>query len=285
MTARPVPVRPGPDLDRHADARAHVVAGTTDPRQIPARAEIARPHFRIALEPAAGEHHRVGGDLGVSVRAAHLHPGDPALLVLDQPGRRGLISDFAADLEGARHLCLDQPGAATDGFYVHTAVEMVLAFDLEGLPTEHRDEPDAVLAQPNHRGARAVDQPPCHGLVGLMMGDFHEGLVEHVPIMHGQNNPLPLRFGQIDQHIGRRILDSAVAETESSGGEGRVAAALMLRCGFQDQHPRAILACRQGRAQGRIPGTDHHHVIVCHHPSPPVPSAVPSSAADLISRR
>src|SRR6185437_11752857 len=58
MAARPVAAWAGADVERHADAVAGVVAGAAHLRHVPARAEIARAHFGVGFETAAGEHHR-----------------------------------------------------------------------------------------------------------------------------------------------------------------------------------------------------------------------------------
>ena len=57
VAARPVAGRHGADVQRHLDAVAGVEAGAAHLGEVPARAEIARAHLGIGLEPAAGQHH------------------------------------------------------------------------------------------------------------------------------------------------------------------------------------------------------------------------------------
>src|SRR5690606_39437454 len=57
VTARPVAVGHGADVERHADAVAGVEARAAHLGDVPAGAEIARAPLGVGLEAAAGEHH------------------------------------------------------------------------------------------------------------------------------------------------------------------------------------------------------------------------------------
>src|SRR3981081_4175392 len=71
MAARPVAARAGADRERHADAVAAVEAAAAHLGEVPAGAQIARAPFRIGLEAAAGEHHRLAAQLAHLLVAAH----------------------------------------------------------------------------------------------------------------------------------------------------------------------------------------------------------------------
>src|SRR5262249_59766306 len=58
MAARPVAAGPRADVERHAQAGAHVETGAAALGELPVLAEIARAHFRIRLEAATGEDDR-----------------------------------------------------------------------------------------------------------------------------------------------------------------------------------------------------------------------------------
>ena len=92
----------------------------------------------------------------------------------------------------------------------------MLAVDQEGLAPEHGDEADAVLAQPDHGRARVVDEPPRHVLVGLVAGDLHQRVVEHLAVVHRQDDLLALRLGQVGEHVRRGVVDAGVAEAEAA---------------------------------------------------------------------
>ena len=144
VAARPVAERDGADVERHADAVAGVVAGAAHAGEVPALAEIAHAHLGVGLEAAAGEHHRLGGDVLVAGLAADGDAGDAAVAVLQQLGRAGAVADLDADLAAALEQELDEAGAAADGLDGDAAVEVVLALDLEGLAAVHGDEAHAV---------------------------------------------------------------------------------------------------------------------------------------------
>src|SRR5260370_18760097 len=86
VAARPVTGRAGADLKRHADAVAGVPAAAAHLCQIPAGAEIARAHFRIGLEAAAGKDDGPGTQLVQTVIPADAHAVDAAVLVDDAHG-------------------------------------------------------------------------------------------------------------------------------------------------------------------------------------------------------
>ena len=72
---------------------AGVEAGAAHLGEIPARAEIAGAHLGIGLEPAAGQDHRLGRDLG----GLALDLGDDtvhAVIVGDQPLAARLVGDL-----------------------------------------------------------------------------------------------------------------------------------------------------------------------------------------------
>ena len=61
-------------------------------------------------------------------------------------------------------------------------------------------------------------------------------------------------------------------EAEAAGGEGGVAAALLLARLLQHEHPRALFARGERRAQRRIAGADHDDVVLARCSASPGPS-------------
>ncbi len=144
----------------------------------------------------------------------------------------------------------------------------MLAVDQEGLPAEHRDEADAVTPEPDHRGARAVDQPPGHVFVGLVPCDLHQGLVKDITVVHRQDDLRAFGLGQVGQDVLRNVVDPRMAEAEAAGGEIGVAALLLFRGLFENQDVGAVLARRHRRAQRRVAGADDNDIVVGHWDAP-----------------
>ncbi len=99
VAARPVAARARADLQRHADAVAGVEAGAAHLGEVPAGAEIARAPFRIGLEAAGGEDHRLAADLAVAAVVTDAHALD-AVAGVDERERAGLVADLDAALLG-----------------------------------------------------------------------------------------------------------------------------------------------------------------------------------------
>src|SRR5580698_3595607 len=96
VTARPVAARRGPDIDRHANAVAGVVARTAHLREIPAGPEIARAPFRIGLETTAGEHHRFRPQFAHLAVLAHADALDPVAVEQQIEAARRIVDVDAA---------------------------------------------------------------------------------------------------------------------------------------------------------------------------------------------
>src|SRR5690606_23604589 len=120
-----------------------VVARAAHAAELPARAEVAHPHLRVGLEPAAGEDDGLGVDVLVALRAEDLHADDPALAVLQQLAQAGLVADLDAVALGGLDQEVHEAPAAADRLDVHAAVEVVDAVHDVGLAAEHRNEAHA----------------------------------------------------------------------------------------------------------------------------------------------
>src|SRR5690606_25210152 len=129
VTPRPVAIGPRADLEGHANAVAHIVLGAAHTREIPAGAEIARPHLRAGFETAARQDHGARLDLLEPVRPAHFDAGDAALPVVQQTHGTGLVAELAAELQHTLDFGLHEAGTAAHGLDVHAAIEVLLAVD------------------------------------------------------------------------------------------------------------------------------------------------------------
>src|SRR5205807_5477633 len=157
VAARPVAGRLRARVERHLDAVAGVEAGAAHLGEFPARAEIARAHFRVGLEAAGGEHDAFRLDVAGLAGVAHaqaLH----ALIIGDEAERAGLVDEV--DLVLARDLAPggDQAGAAAPTLDREAAPEFELAVHFERLPTVDRRKLDALAAHPAHRLSAFLDQ-------------------------------------------------------------------------------------------------------------------------------
>src|SRR6185369_3964922 len=107
VAARPLAEGKGPDLHRHAQPVAGVVAGAAHLGVVPGPAEIACPPGVVGLEAAAAQHHRARGDVLEAPRALRAHAGDAAAAVLEEADGAGRVANLdtgaLSDLEpGAR---------------------------------------------------------------------------------------------------------------------------------------------------------------------------------------
>src|SRR5205085_6002508 len=57
-------------------------------------------------------------------------------------------------------------------------------------------------------------------------------------------------------HDGAEIVDAIVDAADGAGGESRIAAAFFLGRALQHRHVRALLARREGGAEGGVAGAD-----------------------------
>jgi hypothetical protein len=166
----------------------------------------------------------------------------------------------------------------------------VLAVHLVGLAAEHRDEANAVAAQPGHGGSRPIDESPGQVLVGLVAGDLHQLLVEMLAIVRRQVDLLGLGLGQVVENVRSHVIQSVVGESKAAGREVGVATLLLLRSLFQNQHPGATLVRAQRRTQSRVAGSHDYHVIThgrtssCSRPMP-VESEILSQIVAGVSQR
>ncbi len=182
------------------------------------------------------------------------------------PGRR-LVADLDARPLRAGQQKLHQAGAAAHRLDGDAAIEAVLAFDQVGLTAEHRHEANAVLGQPGHRRARLVDQGPGQVLVRLVVGDLHQLVVEVLAVVRRQVDLHPLGVREVGQDILGDVVEPFVGEAKATGGEIGIAALLLLRCLFQHQYPGAIFVRADRRAERRVAGAHHHHVVNLGHAS------------------
>ena len=158
MAARPVAIGRRADLQRHADAVAGVEAAAAHFRQLPAGAEIAGAPFRIGLEAAGGEHHRLRRnrlDPAILLEADAAH----RVAVVDQVQHPRAVADADPRRPGNPGVAVDEAGPAAPGLQRQPAPEAEAAVDPERLPAVDRHEADALAAQPLHRFGGFRDQP------------------------------------------------------------------------------------------------------------------------------
>ena len=96
VTGGPAAERLRADVQRRLDAVAGVVPRAAHAAELPARAEVAHAHLRVGLEAAAGQHHRLRGDVLVAVGTLDANAGDVALAVLEQLAQSRLVADLDA---------------------------------------------------------------------------------------------------------------------------------------------------------------------------------------------
>ena len=97
-------------------------------------------------------------------------------------------------------------------------------------------------------GIGAVPRHAVHVLEVLLLGVRAE--------VHARE----LGLGEIDER--RHILDGVVDEAGRAGGVGGVAAALLDGRGFEHDHARACIACRERCRCCRVTGADNDHVRI-----------------------
>src|SRR3984893_10670888 len=169
MTARPVAAGARADVHGHADAIAGVEAGAAHLGEIPSRAEIARAPFRIGFKPAAGNHHRLAGQVAFHAVVTNAHAFH-AHAVGQELERARLIADLDAALGCGLGQHLDETRPAADGLDRKPAPELELALDLECLAAVDGNEADALLAQPAEGVEAPCDQKLDHIRIGAVLG-------------------------------------------------------------------------------------------------------------------
>ena len=260
MRARPVPGRRRADVERHLVALPGVVARAADLREVPAGAEIARPHLGIGLEPAAGEHDRFRAQIDKPPVAAHPHAGD-AVIALQQRHRRRVVQDRDPLALGAAVQRLHQFLAAAPDVAGQPAPELELAVNLESLPPEPQLEAHAFLAHP-HAGLEALGDQD-FGQIGVA-AVFGQPADIVVILFFGVGADIDI--GQlVVADVGdqpRQIVEAVIDDAPGAAGKGRVAAAPVLRRDFQHQHRGAVFPRRQRGAGRRVAGADDDDVML-----------------------
>src|ERR1700681_4866135 len=120
-------------------------------------------------------------------------------------------------------MLVDQAGTATPGLDREAAPELELAVDLVGLSAPDRREPHALLAQPAHAVARAVDEAVAQLAVGAVLR-HPEHVVEELVAGVGAEVAARDLVGSEVRHDGREIVHALVDAAERAGGEARIAA-------------------------------------------------------------
>ena len=237
------------------------MTGAAHARHLPTRTIVAHAHFRIGLEPAAGQHHRLRRDILVTVGTEHRHAGDLALAVLDQFAQAGVVAHRNAVALGGLEQEIDQAPAAADRLHRHAAEEVLDTVHHIGLPLEHRNPAHALLAHPDHGVARAFHQQIDQVGLRQVLGHLHQ--IVGINLRRERRDVHLLRLGlrQIGQDIRPQVFDAIVNEAESAGGEGGIAAAILLAGLLQHQYLRPLLLGGQSGAQRGIARANHDHVI------------------------
>ncbi len=265
MAAAPVADRLRAEVHGQTEHLARVVARAANFHQIPARAEIARAHFRIGLEAAGGKHHGAAREIDQSFRRLHPDTGGPALGIDGQSRRLRFVDDLDAVFLRGRKQHLDQAEAAV----VHRNDSARRKFDfsahLHRVSAGGKNPFDAHVRQPARRSIRLIDENIGELFVGGILGHLHH-IFEKFRVGIGPDLHLGRFFiRQVRQHR-THIVQIVVTESEAATGKTRVSAARFLRTFVQKQHAHFLLPRRQGCGQSRVAGADHDHVIngSCH---------------------
>ena len=261
MTGGPVAIGLRPDVQRHADALARVVASAPHAGEVPVRPEIARPHFRVRLEAATGQDHRAGRDLDEAFRGAHDEPRDAALVIGEEAPRPVAVAHLDAHLARAIELHLHEAGPAAHRLDIEPAPELMLALDLIGLAGEHEDPAETLAPHPGHGGTRALDEVLGHVEVRAPLRHPHQVVVELVLRVGRDHDGARLLLGDVGQDVAPEILEPLMGETKPARREEGVAAALGLRRLLDDQHRSAGFSRGKGRAEGGVAASRHHDVV------------------------
>ncbi len=125
--------------------------------RLPARAEIARAHLGVGLEPAGGEHDAARLHLDGAAVMFDAHAFD-AVIIGNEGERARIVGETDPVLFGDLGVHVDETWPAAPGFHRQAAPELELAVHLVGLPTIDRNEADALLLHPAHGLLAARDQ-------------------------------------------------------------------------------------------------------------------------------
>ncbi len=117
VAAAPVSVGLGAHVQGHADAVTGVVRDAPNLDRFPAGAQIPAPHLGVGLKPAGGQYHRASPDILEALRPQHLQAAYPTLVVLQQLGALGRVTDVDAHLLGDIELLVRQAFTGADGLH------------------------------------------------------------------------------------------------------------------------------------------------------------------------
>src|SRR5690606_10806001 len=130
VRAGPVAVRLRPDVERHLDAVARVVACAAYLRELPAGAQVPRAHLGGRLEAAGGEYDGAALELVEALGIADAQAVHAAAVVDEQrAGLRAVAHLDAVPVDGVEEL-VREPAPAADGLGDQPAPEAKLSVDL-----------------------------------------------------------------------------------------------------------------------------------------------------------
>ena len=259
VAARPVTVGQGAGLQRRNDAHTGVVTRAADFCEVPVRSEVARAHFSVRFEAAAREHDRFRADFDGAPLALRAHAFD-ALIVDDEADCGRLVMNRNAFALARFVFEFDQARAAAPGFAGEAAPELELAVDLESLASVRRLEFHALLAHPHHRFEAAADEDFAQVRIGAVVGDAAHVVEVLVFGIRAVVADLAFFVGDVVQLS--EIVRTVEHDAHGAGGVAAVAAAVVDRCRFEDDHLGAGFARRERRTACCIACANYDYVRI-----------------------
>ena len=261
MAAGPVAIRHGADVERHFDAEAGVVTGAAHVREIPAWAEVLRAHGRIGFETAAGEDYCFGFDFDVLAFVPRTHAEHVVIAVGEQGDRGRFVENLDAVALAGFVLVGHQAFAAAPGFRSQAAPEFVACTVIHfiRLTAVARLKLHALFTQPHHGVVAAADEDFAQVRIGLFLRDACHvikvgiGCVGAVVVGF-------LFFGRELWNDFGQLIDVVKHHAHQPAGVAAVAAAIILRRGFEHDHGGALFTGGEGGAGGGVTGANDDNV-------------------------
>src|SRR5208283_1727808 len=129
---------------------------------------------------------------------------------------------------------LDEPRPTAPGFERQPAPEDELALMLEGLARVHRGKADALAAHPQQGFLALGDEQLGHVGGAAVVGEPAEIVVVLVGRISAEIASGELGLAELTEL--QEVVDAVIDKTQRARGIAAVAAALVERCGFEDEN-------------------------------------------------